>query len=99
MTKVPVSITSEKGDRTAKVSLTPKGKNLGAITIDVTARLKKVSLPAGVTATIGGLSQQQADSFSQLGFAGLAGIALVFVVMVGTFRSIRQPLILLWPCC
>jgi HAE1 family hydrophobic/amphiphilic exporter-1 len=95
MTKVPVSITSEKGDRTAKVSLTPKGKNLGAITVDVTARLKKVSLPAGVTTAIGGLSQQQTDSFSQLGLAGLAGIALVFVVMVGTFRSIRQPLILL----
>jgi HAE1 family hydrophobic/amphiphilic exporter-1 len=95
MTKVPVSITSSKGDRTAKVSLTPQGKNLGALTVDVTARLKTVTLPAGVTATIGGLSQQQADSFSQLGFAGLAGIALVFVVMVGTFRSIRQPLILL----
>ncbi len=95
MTNVPVSITSSKGDRTAKVSLTPKGKNLGALTVDVTARLKTVLLPAGVTATIGGLSQQQADSFSQLGLAGLAGIALVFVVMVGTFRSIRQPLILL----
>ena len=95
MTKVPVSITSSKGDRTAKVSLTPQGKNLGALTVDVTARLKTVTLPAGVTATIGGLSQQQADSFSQLGLAGLAGIALVFVVMVGTFRSIRQPLILL----
>ncbi|MCX8530349.1 MAG: efflux RND transporter permease subunit [Rhodoluna sp.] len=95
MTKVPVSITSSKGDRTAKVSLTPQGKNLGALTLDVTNRLKKVALPAGVTATIGGLSQQQADSFSQLGLAGLAGIALVFVVMVGTFRSIRQPLILL----
>jgi len=95
MTKVPVSITSEKGDRTAKVSLTPSGKNLGAITVDVTERLSKVTLPAGVTATLGGLSQQQAESFGQLGLAGLAGIALVFVVMVATFRSIRQPLILL----
>jgi HAE1 family hydrophobic/amphiphilic exporter-1 len=95
LANVPVSITSEKGDRTAKVSLTPQGKNLGAITVDVTSRLDKVSLPAGVTAKIGGLSQQQSESFSQLGLAGLAGIALVFVVMVATFRSIRQPLILL----
>jgi HAE1 family hydrophobic/amphiphilic exporter-1 len=95
LANVPVSITSEKGDRTAKVSLTPQGKNLGAITVDVTSRLDKVSLPAGVTAKIGGLSQQQSESFGQLGLAGLAGIALVFVVMVATFRSIRQPLILL----
>jgi HAE1 family hydrophobic/amphiphilic exporter-1 len=90
-----VSITSEKGDRTARVSLTPKGDNLGAITVDVTTRLEKVELPAGVTATLGGLSAQQAESFGQLGLALLAGILLVFVVMVATFRSIRQPLILL----
>ncbi|CAB4949882.1 unannotated protein [freshwater metagenome] len=95
MTKVPVSITSEKGDRTAKVSLTPKGSNLGAITVDVTSRLKNVALPAGVTATIGGISASQADSFSQLGIALLAAIAIVFIVMVATFSSIRQPLILL----
>jgi len=95
LTKVPVSITSEKGDRTARVSLTPEGDNLGAITVDVTSRLEKVELPAGVTATIGGLSSQQAESFGQLGLALLAGILLVFLVMVATFRSIRQPLILL----
>ena len=95
MTKVPVSITSEMGDRTAKVSLTPKGSNLGAITVDVTSRLKNVALPAGVTATIGGISASQADSFSQLGIALLAAIAIVFIVMVATFSSIRQPLILL----
>ena len=95
LTKVPISITSEKSDRTAKVSLTPKGNNLGAITLDVTERLKDVSLPAGVTAAIGGISAQQADSFNQLGVALLAAIAIVFVVMVATFSSIRQPLILL----
>jgi HAE1 family hydrophobic/amphiphilic exporter-1 len=95
MTNVPVSITSEKGDRTAKVMLTPEGDNLGAITVDVTTRLEKVELPAGVTATLGGLSSQQAESFGQLGLALVAGILLVFVVMVATFKSIRQPLILL----
>ena len=93
--KVPVSITSEKGDRTAKVSLTPSGKNLGAISADVTKRLDKVELPLGATATIGGVSASQADSFSQLGLALLAAIAIVFIVMVATFASIIQPLILL----
>ena len=95
LTDVPVSITSEKGDRTAKVMLTPEGNNLGAITADVTKRLDKVELPAGVSASIGGISASQADSFSQLGMALLAAIAIVFIVMVATFRSIIQPLILL----
>ena len=95
LAKVPVSITTEKGDRTAKVMLTPEGNNLGAITADVTSRLAKVELPVGVSASIGGISQSQADSFSQLGTALLAAIAIVFIVMVATFRSIAQPLILL----
>jgi HAE1 family hydrophobic/amphiphilic exporter-1 len=97
LAQIPVSLTTEKGDRTAKVQLTPDGKNLGATTADVTARLAKVKdqLPAGVTATLGGVSQQQAESFGQLGQALLAAIAIVFLVMVATFRSIRQPLVLL----
>jgi hydrophobic/amphiphilic exporter-1 (mainly G- bacteria), HAE1 family len=92
---VPVSISSSKGDRTATVSLTPSGKNLGAISADVTKRLSTVNLPVGATATIGGVSASQADSFKQLGLALLAAIAIVFIVMVATFSSIIQPLILL----
>jgi HAE1 family hydrophobic/amphiphilic exporter-1 len=93
--EVPVSINSEKGERTAKVSLTPSGDNLGAISADVTERLDAVELPAGATATIGGVSASQAESFGQLGLALLAAIAIVFIVMVATFSSIIQPLILL----
>ena len=93
--EVPVAISSEKGDRTAKVSLTPDGDNLGAISADVTKRLSKVELPLGATATLGGISSDQADSFSQLGLALLAAIAIVFIVMVATFSSLIQPLILL----
>ena len=92
---VPVSIKSEKGDRTANVSLTPSGKNLGAISADVTKRLAAVELPTGTTASIGGVSASQADSFAQLGLALLAAIAIVFIVMVATFASIIQPIILL----
>ena len=92
---VPVSITSEKGDSTASVSLTPIGDDLGSINKEVTARLAKVELPTGATASLGGVSASQADSFGQLGLALLAAIAIVYVVMVATFRSIVQPLLLL----
>ncbi len=95
LAEVPVSITSEKGDRTAKVMLTPEGNNLGAITADVTQRLDAVELPGGASASIGGISASQAESFSQLGTALLAAVAIVFIVMVATFSSFAQPLILL----
>ncbi|MEV8147336.1 efflux RND transporter permease subunit [Arthrobacter sp. NPDC080073] len=91
----PVSITSSNGQRSAKVTVTPSGSNLGAVSTAVTARLAAVQLPAGVTATIGGATTQQADSFRQLGLALLAAVAIVYVIMVAAFKSLIQPLILL----
>ena len=92
---VPVSITASNGQRTARVSVTPSGSNLGAVSTEVQARLKTVALPPGVTATIGGATTQQAESFAQLGLALLAAIAIVYVIMVAAFKSLVQPLILL----
>ncbi|PNH84706.1 efflux RND transporter permease subunit [Arthrobacter sp. AFG20] len=92
---VPVSITSSNGQRTAQVSVTPSGSNLGAVSAEVQQRLKTVDLPAGVSAEIGGATTQQAESFRQLGLALLAAIAIVYVIMVATFKSLVQPLILL----
>ncbi len=92
---VPVSVTSTNGQRTAKVSLTPSGSNLGAVSAAVQERLPGVELPAGVTAEIGGATTQQQESFQQLGLALLAAIAIVYVIMVATFKSLIQPLILL----
>ena len=92
---VPVSITASNGQRTARVSVTPSGANLGAVSTEVQNRLKSVQLPPGVTATIGGATTQQADSFRQLGLALLAAVAIVYVIMVAAFKSLVQPLILL----
>lgn len=92
---VPVSITASNGQRTARISVTPSGANLGAVSTEVQNRLKSVQLPPGVTATIGGATTQQADSFRQLGLALLAAVAIVYVIMVAAFKSLIQPLILL----
>ncbi|MBT2514017.1 efflux RND transporter permease subunit [Arthrobacter sp. ISL-30] len=92
---VPISITSSNGQRTARVSVTPSGSNLGAVSAEVQKRMAEVQLPAGVTASIGGATTQQAESFRQLGLALLAAIAIVYVIMVAAFKSLVQPLILL----
>jgi HAE1 family hydrophobic/amphiphilic exporter-1 len=92
---VPVSITASNGQRTARVSVTPSGSNLGAVNSEVQKRLAGVQLPARVIAEIGGATTQQQESFQQLGLALLAAIAIVYVIMVATFKSLIQPLILL----
>lgn len=92
---VPQSITSSNGQRTATISLTPDNGNLGGLSSAVQQRLDGVQLPAGATAALGGATTQQQQSFQQLGLAMLAAIAIVYVIMVATFKSLLQPLILL----
>ncbi|MEU9786403.1 efflux RND transporter permease subunit [Streptomyces phaeochromogenes] len=91
----PVSMTRIDGQRAATISAKPTGDNTGAVSADLTAKLDKLKLPAGATAAIGGVSEDQDDAFASLALAMLAAIAIVFMLLVATFRSLIQPLILL----
>ncbi|WP_309103002.1 efflux RND transporter permease subunit [Microbacterium sp.] len=91
----PTSITTEQGRRTATITVPPASDNLAVATASVTTALQAVELPDGASAEVGGVASQQADSFAQLGLAMLAAILIVYVVMVATFKSLRQPLELL----
>ncbi len=91
----PASITSERGQRTASVTVTPSSDDLNASSATVTTALADVDLPDGADAEIGGVVTQQQDAFAQLGLAILAAILIVYIVMVATFKSLRQPILLL----
>ncbi|GLX93813.1 efflux RND transporter permease subunit [Herbidospora sp. NBRC 101105] len=91
----PTQISRFDGERTATVSGDADASNLGAVTAEVTTRLDALTLPAGVTAVVGGASADQADAFADLGLAMVLAIAIVFMIMVATFSSFVQPLILL----
>lgn len=91
----PTSITTEQGRRTSTITVPPASDNLATATQSVNAALAAADLPDGASAEVGGVASQQADSFSQLGLAMLAAILIVYVVMVATFKSLRQPLLLL----
>ncbi|MBC7630292.1 efflux RND transporter permease subunit, partial [Aeromicrobium sp.] len=91
----PASITAIRGVRSATVSVTPNSDDVGTASAAVTAAVQDATLPAGADAELGGVTTQQADAFSQLGLALLVAILIVYVVMVATFKSLRQPLLLL----
>lgn len=91
----PVSITTVKGNRSATVSATPSSDDLTVANAAVSQVLADTKLPAGVNAEIGGVSADQASSFASLGLALLAAILIVYIVMVATFKSLLQPLLLL----
>ncbi|MGW4880670.1 efflux RND transporter permease subunit [Streptomyces sp. NPDC004262] len=91
----PVSMTRIDGQRAATVSAKPTGDNTGAVSSQLQSKIKALKLPAGATASIGGVTSDQDSAFKNLGLAMLAAIAIVFMLLVATFRSLVQPLILL----
>ncbi|MCT9077840.1 efflux RND transporter permease subunit [Streptomyces fulvoviolaceus] len=91
----PVSMTRIDGQRAATITAKPTGDNTGAVSTDLTSKLDALKLPAGATAEIGGVTSDQDSAFKNLGLAMLAAIAIVFMLLVATFRSLVQPLILL----
>lgn len=91
----PVSMTRIDGQRAATITAKPTGDNTGAVSADLQSKIDQLTLPAGATASIGGVSEDQDEAFVNLGLAMLAAIAIVFMLLVATFRSLAQPLILL----
>ncbi|MGW5199581.1 efflux RND transporter permease subunit, partial [Streptomyces spiralis] len=91
----PVSMTRIDGQRAATITAKPTGDNTGAVSTKLQSKIKSLKLPAGATAEIGGVTSDQNDAFKNLGLAMLAAIAIVFMLLVATFRSLVQPLILL----
>ncbi|MFI1307896.1 efflux RND transporter permease subunit [Streptomyces sioyaensis] len=91
----PVQMTRIDGARSATVTAKPTGDNTGAVSAELKKKIDALKLPDGATATIGGVSQDQSDAFSSLGMAMMAAIAIVFMLLVATFRSLIQPMILL----
>ncbi|GAA2962095.1 efflux RND transporter permease subunit [Streptomyces enissocaesilis] len=93
----PVSQTRIDGARAATITAKPTADNTGAVTAALQTEITELEkeLPEGASVEIGGVSSDQDEAFAQLGLAMLAAVAIVFMLLVATFRSLVQPLILL----
>ncbi|RUR03662.1 efflux RND transporter permease subunit [Labedella endophytica] len=91
----PASITTVSGLRSATVSVTPSSDDVGTASGLVQEAIDGSDLTGGASAGLGGVATDQSSAFEQLGLALLAAILIVYIVMVATFRSLRQPLLLL----
>lgn len=93
--EAPTMITRVDGIRAATLTASSESSDLGATTTQLQEGIAALDLADGVTVRIGGVSQQQQESFQQLGLAMLVAIFVVYLIMVATFGSLLQPLILL----
>ncbi|MEU4524040.1 efflux RND transporter permease subunit [Amycolatopsis sp. NPDC024027] len=91
----PASVHRTGGDLSTTVTAKNTGDDLTKTTADIKSKLDGLTFTSGAAYSLGGVSQDQQEAFSNLFLALLAAIAIVFLIMVATFRSLIQPLILL----
>ena len=82
-----------------KISATITGKigqeNIGAVNMAVQSEVDSLDLPDSVEISMGGTMEDMQESFSSMFIAIGIAIGLVYVVLVATFRSLRNPLIIM----
>jgi HAE1 family hydrophobic/amphiphilic exporter-1 len=70
-------------------------ENVGAVNRAVQSKVDSLTLPAGVEVSMGGIMEDMRGSFSGMFLAIGIAVLLAFVVLVVTFRSFRNPLIIM----
>jgi len=87
------SISREDKQDMVTVEANLQGRVLGEVTNDINAKLKAVSVPNGYSINFGGNQKTMAESFSSLGLALIASLALVYMILVVLYESFLTPLI------
>src|SRR5216684_2318570 len=80
-------------DVTANVA---PGTDLGAASAAVEKALHELRPPEGFSAGLSGQAQAQKEAFSGLSLAALMAIALVYMVLASQFKSLLDPLVIMF---
>ncbi|MCI1590946.1 efflux RND transporter permease subunit [Heyndrickxia oleronia] len=90
------TLARSKGEYYATVSGKVKGKDVSKVTADIGDKIDKMDLPKGVTVDVAGVQADMNEAFTQLGVAMLAAIAIVYFILVVTFREGVAPFAILF---
>ncbi|WP_338594235.1 efflux RND transporter permease subunit [Bacillus safensis] len=90
------TVTKRDGKIYAEVSGDMTTDDVSSVTQDVQKKVDKLDLKSGVTIDTGGVSADIQESFTQLGLAMLAAIAIVYLVLVITFGGGLAPFAILF---
>jgi len=94
--KGPLTIERKAQERVVYVGGGLYGRSLGEIVPDLRSKLETLDLPPGVSYTIGGTAEDQAESFRWLFFALIIGIILIYMIMAAQFESLLDPFVIMF---
>jgi HAE1 family hydrophobic/amphiphilic exporter-1 len=91
--KSPVSISRFDGERAASITAGIVAEDTQAVGRKLQARIAALDLPPSVQVKTGGIFQQITEGFEDVFTAMAIGVILVYLVMVATLGSLRNPLV------
>lgn len=80
----------------ATVSATVKTKDISAATSEADKKIDKLDLPKSVEVGISGVAADMKETFTQLGIAMIAAVAIVYFILVVTFGEGLAPFAILF---
>ena len=87
----PDTITRENGRTVVTVSGKITAKDVGGVSDAFLKKVEEMDKPASIDVKAGGVTEQINETFSQLGLAMAAAIAIVYLVLVLTFGGALAP--------
>jgi HAE1 family hydrophobic/amphiphilic exporter-1 len=93
--EAPAALGRVDGDRAVTVTGTITSEDTSSVSSEVQTTLSELDLPGGVTAQVGGESEDIEESFRNLILSIAVALALVYLILVVFFRSLVVPLIIL----
>lgn len=94
--KSPNTISTRDGRMFAEVTADVKAKDVAAASANLQKEIDKLQKPPRVEVKFGGVTEQIQETFTQLGLAMAAAIAIVYLVMVITFGGALAPFVILF---
>ncbi|WP_226642669.1 efflux RND transporter permease subunit [Mesobacillus subterraneus] len=90
------TLARSKGQYYASVSGTVVSKDISKAAADAEKAIDELDLPKGVEVGVAGVQADMTETFTQLGAAMLAAIAIVYFILVVTFREGVAPFAILF---
>ncbi|WP_445002217.1 efflux RND transporter permease subunit [Exiguobacterium alkaliphilum] len=92
----PDTLVQRDGKLLARVNVELSTDKATEASAAIEERVADIDLPSGVSYDVGGVTEQIQESFTQLGLAMLAAVAIVYLVLVITFGGAVTPFVVLF---
>lgn len=93
---MPASISRDSQQRYVSVSAKLDGRDSASVMEDIKARLENYQMPQGYTWEEAGTVARMTETFSDLSYALILAVALVYMIMAAQFESLIYPFIVMF---